>query len=374
MGCEIKLYAHGVPNGQDTWGVDTYAKEYIGLFYGGKYKDCGPLMVVEVKQTGSVTNCYYTYLRSKNVSAEDGRPGSYVALTIRINMYYADIQNIYNLLEAAYNKFILGNIVSMSGEVTKYKVKSFSQEEKILNSLEEEVQNYLLQFASNSDYMPLNGFKSSGQAEPSRINTLECGVKSVADHVKSNGCICVSSLFPLHREKQLLAQKDAELKSTKETAQQQVEKTKQDAQYEIERVKNAKDKELQDLKEQFKDSDRAIKDLESKLTTAENELKTVKTNFDKAKSDLAKAQPYIGKYESVSKELQDKVELISKLKKVFGEVNNSKNPSAPHSVTPQSVKPKSFFDKFSNWFNVAALFFSLATLVVVLFILFGVQK
>lgn len=102
-----------MPNGQGTWGVENFDTNYIETFYGRK-SNVPVQMFVEVRRFASSTYCYYTYFRIGNVYDNTGRAGSYFALTIRINYYYADIQNIYNLLDAAYNKFIIGSIVDVN--------------------------------------------------------------------------------------------------------------------------------------------------------------------------------------------------------------------------------------------------------------------
>ena len=117
MSIEFKLFVHGVPKGQKIWGPNEQDRDYIGLSY-GKYRD-KPNHVLSVEINGS--NSYYTYFVGQNVLAKDGRPGSYFAITLRINRYYADVKNIYNQfkeIEIYQRKAIIENInLSFASEI-----------------------------------------------------------------------------------------------------------------------------------------------------------------------------------------------------------------------------------------------------------------
>ena len=100
----IKLYAHGVPNGQDIWGNPGADIQYIEAFYGRRSSIPSQVFLEIMKFDGEIYS-YYTYFRYGNFQEKEGRSGGYFALTLRVNYYYVDIQNIYNLLEASFNKY-----------------------------------------------------------------------------------------------------------------------------------------------------------------------------------------------------------------------------------------------------------------------------
>lgn len=74
MAYDIKLYIHGVPNGFDTWGVESSDTYYIKSFYSGRASNFNPptQMLVEVKNLGSGTYCYYTYIQAGKVNGTKG--------------------------------------------------------------------------------------------------------------------------------------------------------------------------------------------------------------------------------------------------------------------------------------------------------------
>ena len=102
----INLYIHGVPSGQDVWGLrDSNGPEaqYIRSFY-GQGLDGKSQMYVDIRQYDGRTSSYYTYKQDKTIDNTNNRPGGYCAITLRIdNYYYADIQNMFNLLKAAFD-------------------------------------------------------------------------------------------------------------------------------------------------------------------------------------------------------------------------------------------------------------------------------
>ncbi len=93
MGLNIKLLVHGVPYGQKKWGADEEDSRYLSSFYGPK-SEIPEVMKVEIMVSGKEVCCYYTFLKGINVCDFNGRSGSYVALTFKVNAYYADILNI----------------------------------------------------------------------------------------------------------------------------------------------------------------------------------------------------------------------------------------------------------------------------------------
>jgi len=325
MNYDIKLYAHGVPKGQSAWGVGTLENNYIDSFYGRK-SNVPVQMLAEVKQFGSSTNCYYTYLRTENVCDSDGRSGSYVALTLCINYYYADIRNIYNLLDAAYNKFIIGSVVGVSGNTTKYLISDFQQANAVLKSLEQEIKNYLMQFSSDSDFISLNGFKANGQNEPSIVNILECDTNTIANHVKKNSSISVSAFHQSLREQQIIQKKNAEVNAANSQAQQQINAAQQNAQRDINAARSQakqeitaaqRDKEasIQAIRNEYKDADKTISQLRSQNDKANKEISRLSSQVNDLNVKYQNAQAYKAKYEASQGRLEKAEELINEIKK-----------------------------------------------------------
>ena len=324
MNYEIKLYAHGVPNGQSTWGVENFDGNYIETFYGRKSK-VSTQMFVEVRQFGTSTYCYYTYLRANNIYDYNRRPGSYFALTLRINYYYADIQNIYNLLDAAYNKFIVGSIISINEGLIKYLIADFTQADTTLKTLELELNKYLMQFSSDSDFLSLATFKVNGQNEPAVVNILECDAMVIANYVKNNTSISVSPLHPTTKEQKLIQKMTAEIDAANTQAQQQIHEVQQNALRDINATKaNAQravaealhDKEIgiQTVRNEYKESDRTISSLRREIENANKEIARLTGTVKDLSIKLQSTTEYKEKYNNVIKDLNERDALLTRVR------------------------------------------------------------
>ncbi|MBO5181956.1 MAG: hypothetical protein J6B92_08730 [Paraprevotella sp.] len=302
MNYDIKLYAHGVPMGQKTWGVENIDSNYIDAIY-GRRSDVPVQMLVEVRKFGSSANCYYTYLRTDNVCDSIGRKGSYIALTLRVNYYYADVQNMYNLLDAAYKKFIVGSVVGVNGDVTKYLIADFAQADAVLKALEKELNNYLMQFSSDSDFVSLGSFKANGQNEPASINILECDVKTVAGYVKSKGSISISPFYPSVKEQGIIQKMTADINAAKNQAQQDVAEALRDKEAGIQAVRN-----------EYKDADKTIRSLREDIDKANKEVKRLEGVESDLKQKLQNAVAYKEQYERVIEDLNRKDALFAKIR------------------------------------------------------------
>lgn len=323
MNYDIKLYVHGVPDGQKMWGIGNVDANYIKAFY-GRQSDVPVLMFVEVRQYGSMSYCYYTYMCADKVYDHVGRPGSYFALTLRINYFYADVQNIYNLLDAGYNKFIVGNVVQVNGGSTKYLVADFNENNdkvnSIFNSLEAEIKNYLMQFSSDTDFIPLNGFKTNGQTGAA-FNVHGCVIKTVTDYVKNNGSAVLSPLYPSIKEQQLINQ-----------------------------VNEAK---IQ-VKKEGEVAGSTINSLRSDLNKANEEIKRLNGALGKLKTEAKNTEDYLKKYELVSNELAKKNKVLERIKgELSGISNMTENPNFnPISSAKEKSEIKSIINKLHPFVDI----------------------
>lgn len=316
MAYNIKLFVHGVPNGQDIWGNPGADAKYIEAFYGRK-SNVASQMILEVMQFGGETNAYYTYFYyNDKIQDKQNRLGGYFALTLRINYYYADVQNIYNLLEAAFNKYIIGSVLEYTaGGGCRFKVTQFNQADDNLKALEKELEHYLMQFSSNTDFVSLSGFKSNGQNECGTINLLEAVSNVVLSHVKSTGKISVSSFHLTSKEQQIINKMSSEVQAANLNAQQQIEAAKQKAQQDVQAAQKDKEQGIQAIKNEYKDADNTIRQLRSQISKEEQDKNELKAKVKELTNKLQNAQAYKTQYEESQKKLEKREKLIAEIKK-----------------------------------------------------------
>lgn len=315
MAYNIKLFVHGVPNGQDIWGNPSAEAKYIEAFYGRK-SNVSSQMILEVMQFGGETNAYYTYFYyNDKIQDKQNRTGGYFALTLRINYYYADVQNIYNLLEAAFNKYIIGSVLEYtSGGGCRFLISQFNQANENFIALEKELEHYLMQFSSNTDFVSLGGFKSNGQNECGTINLLEAASNVVSAHVKSTGKISVSALHPTSKEQQIISKMNSELQVAQSNAQHQIEAVQKKAQQDVQAALKDKEQGIQAVKNEYKEADKTISQLRTQIDKANKNNAQLTSQINDLNLKLQNAQSYKTKYDENQKRLVKLEELVEKIK------------------------------------------------------------
>lgn len=219
MGLSIEIFIHGVPHGNKVWG-EGVGKSYLSKFYNAKYST-KEQMLVEVANVGGTKLCFYSFVLGTNVCANDGREGSYFAISVCMNAYYADIQNMYSILNAAYRKICFGNVLKPQGTGLKFCISDFSEVEEMLLEMKSNVIKYIGDFSNNEDIVELQSFPFS-QGKGIELNLQECATNDCNALMKQNGSISVSTLFPTKEFSKQIAQKNEEVKKLRTAHEEQL--------------------------------------------------------------------------------------------------------------------------------------------------------
>lgn len=306
MALTIKLYVHGVPMGQKIWGPKDGDVSYIETFYGKTFR-VSEQMLVESLSIGGQTNCYYTYVCGQNMFASDGRAGSYIALTVRINAYYADLQNMYNILNAAFTKVCVGQCVKPQGEGYKFCISDFSQVDEQMQKLEKDIIGYIGEFSNNDDLASLSSINTAVGNGCAEINLLECDKSTAFATMKSNGRIAVSALYPTKQLAKVIAEKDAQMKEVQERClrdkqalqedankkynqlQQQLTELQNSVQHKLDVQRQDYEKKFAEIKQRY-DCDDNIKKLSAQLKQEKESLRNCKMQLDSLRKDCDKVK------------------------------------------------------------------------------------
>ena len=278
MALKLNLFVHGVPRGQKIWGPQEEDRIFIESFY-SQTSNLYAQLKIDVMKIGSDAYCYYTYLRGGNMLDIDNRPGSYFAITIRINACYIDLSNIYNILHTSYKKFILGKILTSNESSSKYLVADFQQCDDTLKSLEKEITNYLSSFSNNSDFVNLDNFATNSKIASQNINLLECNNKNVLTYIKEKGSVSVSPIHPSNQFLEYTRKKDEE-----------VEKLKLEAQKQIALEKGKSEQQIQSLKAEYLTVDKKIADLNRQVEIEKSNTISLKQKFELNEQEYIKIQ------------------------------------------------------------------------------------
>ena len=233
-------------------------------------------MQVDIMECKGKVYSYYTFVKGQNVMGYDNRTGSYFALTIRMDAYYADLQNMYKILSAAYEKMCVGRLVQKQGEGIKFIVQDFSVLDNELKGMENRIISYIGEFSNNKDLVSFSGFKTNGQQPAQTENLLECDNVKALNTVKATGKISVSPYYPSKEVKELISKNEDEMQKLRQMASQQIneahEKASQQirnieskANEDIANVRRQASEEMTRLKSQYSSVDKQMNELEQKL-------------------------------------------------------------------------------------------------------------
>ena len=275
MALNINLYVHGVPMGHKTWGVLGEDDNFIANFYSSKWP-AKELMQVDIMECKGKVYSYYTFVKGQNVMGYDNRTGSYFALTIRMDAYYADLQNMNKILSAAYEKMCVGRLVQKQGEGIKFIVQDFAVLDNELKGMENRIISYIGEFSNNKDLVSFSGFKTNGQQAAQTENLLECDNAKALNTVKATGKISVSPYYPSKEVKELISKNEDETQKLRqmtsqqineahEKASQQIRNIESKAKEDIASVRRQASEEMTRLKSQYSSVDKQMYELEQKL-------------------------------------------------------------------------------------------------------------
>lgn len=222
---KYELVYHGVPRGHQVWGgtLDKYYETFYGSeeVYRNVYKDVKALMILEIRKFEGKYFSYYTFINYKNVIAEDGRPGSYFAMTFKVEGHYCTaVHYLYDLLSQVYNKYVLSEVLSVNGDSQKYKIDKFELVSAKLtaatNIFTEQINT---NFANDFEEIDANLVKKYAERN-SYYNLNDVDSKAFFDSTLSYGKILISPDYAakdvrLERINSQLAKQNDEISSLK---------------------------------------------------------------------------------------------------------------------------------------------------------------
>lgn len=271
MALNINLYVHGVPMGQKTWGVPREDDNFIGNFYSHKWP-AKELMQVDIMECKGKVYSYYTFVKGQNVMGYDNRTGSYLALTIRMDAYYADLQNMYKILSAAYEKMCVGSLVQKQGEGIKFIVQDFAVMDAELKRIENHIISYIGEFSNNKDLISFSGFKTNSLLAVQTENLLECDNVKALNTVKATGKISVSPYYPSKEVKELISKNEDEMQKLRQMTSQQINEAHEKASQQIRNIESKAKEDIASARRQASEDMTRLKSLYSTVDKQMNEL------------------------------------------------------------------------------------------------------
>lgn len=289
----INIFIHGVPRGHKVWGPKEADAQYFGSFYGPKW-ELDEVMKVEVMTFGGATHTYYTFVKGLNVCDSEGRTGAYFAITMRINAFYANVQNIYNLMSTTFNNRCAGLCIGNKNGHLQFTIGDFSSIDSQLKEIEKDFTDFISKFSKGSQLTNLTGIPANAQGVPECINLQECTQQVAYETIKRSGKFLVSPLYLSKNAVRTVEQAKAQVASTKREAQQIIDQQRRDAKAQIDATnKSANDKiagmeqrMLQDRQQSQQEADRRVQDVKAQYADVDQKLQEQKQTISQQNRDL----------------------------------------------------------------------------------------
>lgn len=323
MGLEIKTFVHGASKGHMVWGIAPTEDTYANGFYAKTWTE-KEMMLAEVREYKGMLYCYYSFIRGQKVLGADKRDGSYFAITLRMNTCYTDLQNMYHLLRAAYEKVCVGMCIEEHDSFAQITTDDFGEKENELKQMQKGLVDYIFQFSRDSDLAPLSGFQRSNGTDGLRVNDSEARGALVLNALKRTGRVVVSHLFDTSKVAEVRKQADQAMQQCQADAARRIQQAQANAAASIEQAKkncidekkqleqdlqqerlkvktirqevqNECDKQIKDIRAQYASSDKKMSDLRRVIEQKDGEIKQKDKEIKQLNNSLANKDKQIQK-------------------------------------------------------------------------------
>lgn len=303
-----ELFIHGPRNA--FYGASSEIA-YSKLFDNSSIKD-EIRFVVEVRMSSDGNRyAYYTYCRYSNVQDCGGRNGAYIGLSVRLDSYYANLRAIYTVLEAVFDKGVLGLLVDKTPTGFQYRVEAFEPvKQQILERIERLLGSYLSNLYNPSEFITIDASFKKGQDIIKGIDDNKYTEARLHD-IKSSGKIIFASSVAI----------DSILDVQNRTEQQLSDFRNKQAQ-EINVLRSRYEKSNEEVQEQYdaisskyEASKQKVSSLEESYKHAIEENKRLLFEIDQIKSKLDSISGY-------AKDIDQKKDEVRNLKKKIESLEN----------------------------------------------------
>lgn len=196
---DVEILIHGVPDGQKYYGAKE-EQTNMGLFYDNSMESVK--FVVETKKQGSTAFAYYSYLRYKGMIEAGGRLGGYFGLTLRLDKYYQDAIHIYNLLEIVFKRYIVGSLLTPSGEGYKYTVPDFASKASDIAQMQQALIQLIQATCAPNKFLDIDASFIHPIAAVPSANIADVSDAAILASIKKYSKVVLSPDYELNIEKE----------------------------------------------------------------------------------------------------------------------------------------------------------------------------
>lgn len=192
---DVEILVHGVPDGQKYYGTKD-EQTNMGLFYDNSQESVK--FVVETKKQGSTAFVYYSYLRYKGMIEAGGRLGGYFGLTLRLDKYYQDAIHIYNLLEMVFKRYIVGSLLTPSGDGYKYTIPDFASKASEIAQMQQMLIQLIQTTCSPNKFLDIDASFIHPISAAPRANIADVSDAAILASIKKYSKVVLSHDYELN--------------------------------------------------------------------------------------------------------------------------------------------------------------------------------
>lgn len=285
---DVEILLHGVPSGQDYYGLKEEQK-ITESFYSSSNESVK--FVVEAKKNGNNPYLYYTYLRYKGIVGAGGRPGSYIGITLRLDMYYTDVVHMYNLLDIAFKKYIVGSLLTPTGESYKYISPDFSSKKSEIEQLQQGILQLIQSTCVFSKFVKIDNSFINQITNAPTCNIADITEGTMSATIKKYSKVVLSPDYKSNLEKEY-------------------EKKVQDAEGRGGTIVAEKEKKIAEKDSIIAQKDATISSLNTKISARDAEIATLKQDNKRQEQELAQNKQK-GKVAQLIREVKEPITSLS---------------------------------------------------------------
>lgn len=330
---DLELFIHGVPKGQKIWGRAENDLAYIQNFYTQNTDETK--FLVEIRNTKDKVYCYYSYLKYNNVVASDGRAGSYFGMTLRFDVYCADVVTIYNILDVVYKKHIVGYLLSGENSKNKFLLADFPQDSSELKEVENCIFSLIRLSIANTDFISLQKLQATKDGSSLEVNLLDCTKENILSVMRKCSKVAISPYYPTVKDKNTQKNIKEQIATFEKTKENEIATLKNSLQQQINQSaieKNALQQKVNELTSEKEKLTASVSSLEKEKQTLQGRLRTSEERKNAAelvsslREPLTKLAKIVGtsdehhhshRYENSEHEYNNHKRKASKLKDFF---------------------------------------------------------
>lgn len=194
----IDIILAGVPKGEDYWGPKEDRSYYATFYTGAKNEDSR--FLVEVRQSGEKTYCYYNYLKYNTIDSET-RGGGFFCLALRTDMYCKDVVKVYHFLDIIFNRYILNGILQATPQGLRYQITRFDTKTQDIQVMQKVMIDFLQMSLTGNDFAAFDSSFSMKKVPGAEVNFSDCTKENLLAAIKKYASISLSTTAWLNRER-----------------------------------------------------------------------------------------------------------------------------------------------------------------------------